>query len=52
MNSNHDESITDKRGFKASRFGDPMNSIEIDTIRKVGIPVSTKWNSARAVVNT
>ena len=35
MNSNHDEGIvevTDRRRFEASRFDDPMKSIEIDTI--------------------
>ena len=52
VNSNHDEGIvevTDKRIFEASRFGDPMKSIEIDTIRKVGVPVSTKWSTPWAV---
>ena len=52
VNSNHDEGIvevTDKSIFEASRFGDPMNSIEIDTIRKVGVPVSTKRSTAWAV---
>ena len=52
MNSNHDEGIievTDKISFEASRFDDPMKSIEIDTIRKVGVPVSIKRCTAWTV---
>ena len=41
--------VTDKRSFEASRFDDPMKSIEIDTIRKVCVLVSTKRSTAWTV---
>ena len=44
--------VTDKRSFEASRFDDPMKSIEIDTIRNVCVLVSTKRSTARRVMST